>query len=1061
MKKKKIAAAILATVMTVSTLSTGGLFQTKVSKEITAEAATDPYGDAYDPVLVDDNDTVIVVDPGHGGSDSGATGNGFKEKDLALDIATALRDRLEEYRNVKVFMTRSEDYYVGLTARTDYAASVGADAFVSVHLNSATSSSAHGAEVYYPNSSYDYDAYTTGKAMAGKVLAALVNMGLTSRGYTYKNSQSGAKYPDGSTSDYLAVIRGSKLHHIPAILIEGAFISNKSDVSNYLNSDEKTTTMGSTDADAVAAALGLTLRDGSEILPGVTTLTSAQATGQANNVRVTWNQAANVSEYVVYRKTGSNGKWKEVGRTADTSYTDTTGSYGTTYYYTVIGRNDNGRAESYDTTGLNVTTPRKDIVAKSAVDNGLDRVRVTWEADPDATGYRVYRKTTGSYKKITTIQKQSTSYTDETVARNTTYHYCVKSYKKVNGINIWSTYRAPGVTVTTDADPISTLNAAPAADNKSISFSWEKSADPDVTYRIYKKTDDGKYTRVYQAAPGAELKYTDTDIAPDTTYKYRLRFFRKGLHDTSKTFWSSYSNVVTFTTPADPAAEQSDQTPQTANVQKAATETDDSKDTTKSSDTKTTTKADNKTADSKTTARSSASKTTTKSTAAKKNSSTIVMKDAIERGLGRVALHWSASVPYKNSKEKVYYRVYRKDSTGKYTNIMDVTTKYATDPAAVATSYDNPVTFTYRVRSYFLNGKTKVWSPYSDEVSVTMSGSQVKWRSAYTAVKSSTDKTNYDADSKDYVTPASATSLTLHWTPVTAATGYQILDENGKRITSVKGSATNSYTMTGLKERTTYTYMVRAYKVVKKKNYFGIKSLPASGTTAYVIKGKSNTNPAQMARYYNANITKKKNNEYPADVYGDYGAPTINDFTQIVYEEANKVGIRAEILFAQICKETNFLTFGGDVSAEQCNFGGIGATGNKNPGIDFVKYAEYYYSALGYSTPDEAVSNAVRVGVRAQAVHLALYASNDGDAPNFASVTAVNSYPNIGSVVIPDPRAGSWLVGYAPYVEWLGIKDNYYTTGEFNGTPVSKGWAAANNYGYSLVSDYIEPLLRS
>lgn len=921
MKKRRITAAILAAVMTVSAFGTSGLFQTGVSREITAEAATDPYGTPYDPVVVDENDTIIVVDPGHGGSDSGAVGNGFKEKNLNLAIATALRDRLEQYRNVKVYMTRYEDYFVGLTARTDYAASVKADAFVSVHLNSATAS-AHGAEVWYPNSSYDTNVYNTGKNMAAKVLAGLVNMGLTSRGYSYKNSKAGSKYPDGSIADYYAVIRRSKLHHIPGIIIEGAFIKNKSDVSNYLNSDEKTTAMGSTDADSIAKAFNMTLKDGTEMTPGVTRLTSAKLTGKDTDIQVTWNQTANVTQYVVFRKTGATGKWKEIGRTGDTSYTDTTPSYGTTYYYTVIGRNDSGRAESYDTTGLNVTTPRDDVTLRSATDTGLSRVKVTWEKKSDATGYRVYRKTTGgSFKKIATLHSNKDSYTDETAAKNTSYEYTVRAYTKVNGVNIWSTCKKPGVTVKTDGDSAGTLTSQAAADNKSITLTWPKSADSDVTYRIYKKTGDGKYTKVFQAAPGAELRFTDTDIAAGTTYKYRLRFYRK--NSAKKTFWSSYSNVVTFTTPAAATdTPTTDEHSQTANVQKPAAE------------------------------------------------------------------------------------------------------------------------------------KTPA------EVSADMKGVKVSWRSAYTSVKSSTDKTDYDSDSRDYVTPASETSLTLHWTPVKDVTGYQILDGNGKRITSVKGTGQNSYTVTGLKARTTYSYMIRPFKSYQKKNYFGQKSDVASGTTAYVIKGKSGTNPAQMARYYNSRITSKKS-QYPADVYTAYGAPTINDFTQIVYDEANKAGIRAEVLFAQICKETNYLTFGGDVSAEQCNFGGIGATGNKNPGIDFVKYAEYYYRALGYATPEQAVADAVRVGVRAQATHLALYASNDGKAPVFSSVTAVNSYPNIGTVVVPDPRAGSWLVGYAPYVEWLGTKDNYYTTGETGSRPSSKGWATSNNYGYSLVSDYIEPLIRS
>lgn len=928
LQKKKIAAAFIAAAVTMTTFSgVGGLLNNRMPGETEARAATDPYGTPYDPVTADPNDTVIVVDPGHGGSDSGAVGNGYKEKDLNLDIASALSERLSQYRNVRVYMTRSEDYYVGLTARTDYAASVKADAFVSVHLNSA-GASAHGAEVWYPNASYDSKAHSKGAEMAENVLDGLIDLGLFSRNFHSKNSSAGSKYPDGSIADYYAVIRGSKLHHIPGIIIEGAFISSKSDVKNFLNSDDKTEAMGIADADAIAKSFDLTLSDGSEQLPGVTTLTFAAHTGEANKVKISWKQAANASEYLVFRKTGAKGSYKEIGRTAGTEYTDETGSYGKTYYYTVIARNNYGRPDSYDKKGLKVTIPKKDLEAKSAVDNGLGRVKVTWEKDPNATGYRVYRKTTGSFKKVTTIQHNSTTYTDETVAKNTSYTYCVKAYYKMNGSTIWSTYKSPGVSVTTDSDPIGTLTGSAAADNKSISFSWDKSADPDVTYRIYRKAGEGSYERVFQAAPGAELKYTDTDLLAGTTYSYRLRFFRKGLHDTKKTFWSSYSNVVTFTTPQE-------------------------------------------------------------------------------------------ETPSENT-----------ETTSQGTS-MSANVTAPVDPAETSAS-----------------------------VSAYMSSLSVQWRSAYTPVRSSGDRTDYDADEKDYVTPASETSLALHWTPVNDVSGYQILDGNGKRITSVSGADRNSYTAKGLKKRTTYTYMIRPFRRFNGKNYFGNRSTPASGTTAYAVKGASSAQPAQMARYYNSKVSSR-NFTYPSDVYSSYGAPSIDDFTRIVYEEATRAGIKSEVLFGQICKETGFLKFGGDVSAAQCNFGGIGATGGGNPGIDFVRYASLYYSALGYDSPEAAAADAVRVGIRAQAVHLGLYASNDGKAPSFSHVTAVEDYPNIGTVVVPDPRAGSWLVGYAPYVEWLGIKDNHYTTGEADGAFTSKGWASANNYGYSLISDYIEPMLRS
>ncbi|WP_373896325.1 N-acetylmuramoyl-L-alanine amidase [Virgibacillus sp. CBA3643] len=79
----------------------------------------------------------VYVDPGHGGSDPGAQGNGMEEKDIVLDIARHLRDILKnDYEGVEVMMSRSNDRTKSLQERTDEANSWGADYFLSIHCNS-------------------------------------------------------------------------------------------------------------------------------------------------------------------------------------------------------------------------------------------------------------------------------------------------------------------------------------------------------------------------------------------------------------------------------------------------------------------------------------------------------------------------------------------------------------------------------------------------------------------------------------------------------------------------------------------------------------------------------------------------------------------------------------------------------------------------------------------------------------------------------------------------------------------------------------------------------------
>jgi N-acetylmuramoyl-L-alanine amidase len=90
----------------------------------------------------------VVLDPGHGGRDSGALGpGGLKEKDVALSVALRLK-RLLERRGVKVRMTRSADRFVSLLQRSRIANSSGADLFVSIHCNAARNLSARGIESF-------------------------------------------------------------------------------------------------------------------------------------------------------------------------------------------------------------------------------------------------------------------------------------------------------------------------------------------------------------------------------------------------------------------------------------------------------------------------------------------------------------------------------------------------------------------------------------------------------------------------------------------------------------------------------------------------------------------------------------------------------------------------------------------------------------------------------------------------------------------------------------------------------------------------------------------------
>ncbi|MFC7394364.1 N-acetylmuramoyl-L-alanine amidase [Scopulibacillus cellulosilyticus] len=94
----------------------------------------------------------LYLDPGHGGKDSGAEGNGLQEKDIVLDIALNIHDILtREYKNIQVKMSRTTDKFVSLDQRTNEANLWGADYFLSIHCNS-SNGSGYGYEDYIHDS---------------------------------------------------------------------------------------------------------------------------------------------------------------------------------------------------------------------------------------------------------------------------------------------------------------------------------------------------------------------------------------------------------------------------------------------------------------------------------------------------------------------------------------------------------------------------------------------------------------------------------------------------------------------------------------------------------------------------------------------------------------------------------------------------------------------------------------------------------------------------------------------------------------------------------------------
>ncbi|WP_313894296.1 N-acetylmuramoyl-L-alanine amidase [Psychrobacillus sp.] len=149
----------------------------------------------------------VFIDAGHGGTDSGAVGNGLQEKSLTLQIATRTKDiLLAEYDNVSVLMSRTGDQTLSLPARTNAANSWGADFLLSVHINAGGGT---GYEDYiYPSVGAPT---TTYQSIIHAEILNLVNY--TDRGKKQENFH---------------MLRETNM---PALLTENGFIDNSNDAA--------------------------------------------------------------------------------------------------------------------------------------------------------------------------------------------------------------------------------------------------------------------------------------------------------------------------------------------------------------------------------------------------------------------------------------------------------------------------------------------------------------------------------------------------------------------------------------------------------------------------------------------------------------------------------------------------------------------------------------------------------------------------------------------------------------------------------------------------------------
>lgn len=867
----------------------------------------------------------ICLDPGHGGSDSGANAFGQKESALTLKIANYCKEELAKY-DVNVVMTRttdtrpSENTAQDLIDRVMTAKKAGASYIISIHLNSAASTSAHGAEVYFPNTSGNASLSSNGQAMAKAIQSQLVALGLYDRGIKIRNYMDGStsSNPNSSDRDYYGIIRYAKEQNISGLIIEHCFLNNPDEYNKYLSSEEKLQKLGVADAKGIVSALGLSLKnayldqiasENKNLIPDGKYVISSMLNSKYV-LDVKGGSTSNCGNVQLYLNNESTAQAFKVSHDAQGYVTFTNVNSGKVLDVSG-GIASNGRnVQQYTSNG---TRSQKWIVKKSGngytivsaldsnfvldlssgrVNNGQN-IQLYTSNDSNAQKWNL-TKYLSKQEKLNQLAAENKNTLADGVykignAQNSNYVLDIASGSKNNGANV-QLYLSNGTTaqsfkVTHDTNGYVTftnVNSGRALDvsgGKVANYSNIQQYNSNGTKSqkwIVKKSTSG-----YTIISALDSNYV-LDLSGGKVVNSRNIQIYQGNGSTAQQ-WTFEKNIT-----------------ERERLDEMATQN--------------------------------------------KN----MMDDGVYYIKNRdvkFALDVSGGSAYSGANVQLYSL-----------NKTDAQKWLVSHDSKGYVSFKNVNSGMYLTATGSSNNSNVNQQSQSN-------GYNQKWIVAF--------------DSNQNIKLVSGLNSTL------------VIDVSGGKISN--GSNIQLYTSNNsAAQKWVFEYISKDVQVSLTK-----------------IMGTSQTSVAQMVRYYKANASGY--DTFKAKYEGKYdgslakgGARTIEQFAQIFYEEANAEGVKAEIAFTQCMKETGFLKYGGDVLPNQYNFAGIGATG----GVHGAKFKN------------------VRTGIRAQVQHLKAYASTS---------------PLKNACV--DPRFNYVTRNTAPYVEWLGIKEN----------PNGHGWASAKNYGYDIV----------
>ena len=998
-------------------------------------------------------DMTICLDPGHGGSDSGANAFGQKESALTLKIANYCKEELAKY-DVNVVMTRTTDTRPSENAAQDLinrvmtAKKAGASYIISIHLNSAASTSAHGAEVYFPNTSGNASLSSNGQAMAKAIQSQLVALGLYNRGIKIRNYMDGStsSNPNSSDRDYYGIIRYAKEQNISGLIIEHCFLNNPDEYNKYLSSEEKLQKLGVADAKGIVSALGLSLKnayldqianenknlipDGKYVISSmlnskyVLDVKNGSMNNSANIELSTFNNETDNQAFIVSHDaqgyiTFTNAKSGKVldvsdGKAGNSKNVQQYESNGTRAQKWVVKKSNKGYMIISALDSNYVLDVSGDKASNGAnvqlyIGNGSDAQN--WNIEKFVSKYEQLDALANSNKNTISDGK----YVIRT-ALNSSFGLDVKGGSTSNYGNIQLylnndstaqafkvSHDAQGYVTFTNVNSGKALDVSGGIASNGRNVQQYTSNGTRSQKWIIKKTGNNSNAQKWNFT-----KYMTKQEKLNQLATENKNAISDGVY---KVVNAQNSNYV-----LDIASGSKNNG---ANVQLYLS-----------------------------------NGTTAQSYKVSHDAQGYVTFINVNSGRaldvsGGKAANYSNVQQYNSNGTKSQKWIVKKSNAG-YTIISALDSNYVLDlsggkvvnsrniqiyqgngSTAQQWTFEKNITERERLDEMATQNKSMmddgVYYIKNRDVKFALDVASASLNSGanvqlYSLNKTDAQKWLVSHDSKGYVSfknvnsgmylAATGSSNGANVNQQSQSNGY-----NQKWIVAFDSNQ-NIKLVSGLDSKLVID--VSGGKIQNGSNiqlYTSNNSAAQKWVFEYISKdvqvsltkimGTSQTSVAQMVRYYKANASGY--DTFKAKYEGKYdgslakgGASTIEQFAQIFYEEANAEGVKAEVAFTQCMKETGFLKYGGDVLPNQYNFAGIGATG----------------AVHGASFKD------VRTGIRAQIQHLKAYASTS--PLNNACV---------------DPRFNLVTRNTAPYVEWLGIQEN----------PNGYGWASAKNYGYDIV----------